>query len=114
MPSVSVLLPSFNAAATLSEALESLAEQTFTDFEVVLVDDGSTDDSLAIARAWVGMDRRFRLISESHHGIIHALNAGLQACQAPCVARMDADDRSHPERTRPPGCLPGCTQMWQW
>jgi glycosyltransferase involved in cell wall biosynthesis len=98
MPSVSVLLPCFNAAATLPEALESLAEQTFTDFEVVLVDDGSTDDSPAIAQAWVDRDRRFRLISQSHQGIIAALNAGLQACQAPCVARMDADDRSHPER----------------
>jgi glycosyltransferase involved in cell wall biosynthesis len=82
----------------LYEALESLANQTFTDFEVVLVDDGSTDDSPAIARTWVDRDRRFRLISQSHQGIIAALNAGLQACQAPCVARMDADDRSHPER----------------
>jgi len=98
MPSVSVLLPCYNAAATLSEALESLAEQTLTDFEVVLVDDGSTDDSLAIAQAWADRDRRFRLICQSHRGIVGALNAGLEACLAPCVARMDADDRSHPER----------------
>lgn len=98
MPSVSVLLPCYNAAATLSEALESLAEQTLTDFEVVLVDDGSTDDSLAIAQAWADRDRRFRLICQSHRGIVGALNAGLEASLAPCVARMDADDRSHPER----------------
>jgi len=98
MPSVSVLLPCFNAAATLDEALASLTCQTLTDFEVVCVDDGSTDATPALLEAWERRDRRIRLLRTEHAGIIAALNAGLEACRAPYVARMDADDRSHPQR----------------
>lgn len=92
MPSVSVLLPCFNAAATLNEALDSLARQTLTDFEIIAVDDGSTDATLQILQARASMDARLRILSRSHEGIIAALNAGLIHCTAPYVARMDADD----------------------
>lgn len=98
MPVVSVLLPCFNSAETLPEALESLERQTLEDFEVIAVDDGSSDGSLAVLRAWEQRDRRLRIFTRPHLGIIQALNTGLQACQAPYVARMDADDRSHPRR----------------
>lgn len=98
MPRISILLPCYNAAATLNEALESLRSQSFTDFEIVAVDDGSTDATGAILQDWLALDERLRVIHQAHSGIIAALNCGLAACQAPLVARMDGDDRSHPER----------------
>jgi len=97
-PKISVLLPCYNAAETLEEALQSLACQTMTDFEVVMVNDGSQDSSLDILETWEQKDSRFRILSQPHKGIISALNSGLQACQAAYVARMDTDDRSHPQR----------------
>jgi len=98
MPAVSVLLPCYNAATTLNEALESLQAQTFTDFEVVLVNDGSTDETFALLQSWTARDARFRVFHQAHAGIVAALNAGLTHCMAALVARMDADDRCHPER----------------
>ncbi|RME07923.1 MAG: glycosyltransferase family 2 protein, partial [Anaerolineae bacterium] len=98
MPLVSVLLPCYNAADTLEETLESLAAQTWTDFEVVAVDDGSEDATAEILRAWADRDSRFRVLSCSHGGVIAAANAGLKACRGEFIARMDADDRAHPER----------------
>ena len=98
MPFVSVLMPCYNAAATLEEALDSLAHQTLADFEVVAVDDGSQDATWQILQAWAGRDRRFRVLSCSHGGVIAAANAGLDACRGEYIARMDADDRSLPDR----------------
>jgi len=98
MPAVSVLLPCFNAADTLEESLSSIQSQTLEDFEVVAVDDGSTDATPDILSAWSRKDARFTAIRQDHGGIISALNRGLAACRAPFVARMDADDRSHPGR----------------
>jgi glycosyltransferase involved in cell wall biosynthesis len=98
VPKISVLLPCYNAAETLEEALQSLACQTLPDFEVVMVDDGSQDGSLKILQAWEQKDTRFRALSQPHQGIISALNNGLAVCNAPYVARMDTDDRSHPQR----------------
>ena len=98
VPSVSVLLPCYNAEKTLVSTLESLSSQTCSDFEVVVVDDGSTDGSLDILQTWARKDSRFRVISNPHGGVIQAANAGLKACRAPHIARMDADDIAHPKR----------------
>lgn len=98
MPAVSVLMPVYNAAATLAEALESLGRQSLADFEVVVVDDGSTDHSLAVLEEWSRTEPRLRVLRRDHQGITAALNSGLEACQADLVARMDADDRAHPQR----------------
>ena len=97
-PAVSVLMPCYNAAETLAEALDSLAGQTLVDFEIVVVDDGSTDDTPEILRARARDDPRLNVVSRPHGGVVAALEAGLHACRAPYVARMDADDRAHPER----------------
>jgi glycosyltransferase involved in cell wall biosynthesis len=106
MPAVSVLMPCFQAAGTLVEALESLSRQTLVDFEVIAVDDGSEDSTLDILSTWAGKDARFRVLARPHQGIIPVLNAGLAVCRAPYVARMDTDDRSHPERlARQVACL---------
>jgi glycosyltransferase involved in cell wall biosynthesis len=98
MPHVSVLLPCYNAARTLKETLESLSCQTLEDFEVIAVDDGSTDATPSILQGWADTDQRIHIISQSHSGIVTALNAGVQACQSLLIARMDADDIAHPQR----------------
>jgi glycosyltransferase involved in cell wall biosynthesis len=97
-PRISVLLPVWNAAATLPACLASLRRQTAQDWECALVDDGSSDASLAIARAASARDPRVRVLSRPHQGLIAALNAGLAECRGPLIARMDADDLMHPER----------------
>jgi glycosyltransferase involved in cell wall biosynthesis len=98
MVAVSVLMPCFNAADTIEESLATIAAQTHPDFEVILVDDGSQDETPQILKRWQASDPRFRAISIAHGGIINALNAGLAACEGGYVARMDADDRSMPSR----------------
>lgn len=97
-PAVSVLMPCYNAAATLDEAMTSLLAQTLDDLEVVALDDGSEDATADRLRAWAARDGRVRPVRLPHRGLIPALNAGLAACRAPLVARMDADDRAHPDR----------------
>jgi glycosyltransferase involved in cell wall biosynthesis len=98
MPTVSVLMPCFNAAKTLEEALNSLAIQSYPDFEIIAVDDGSEDSTPIILNQWARQDKRVRVINQPHQGILVALNNGLQTCTAPYIARMDADDRCHPKR----------------
>ncbi len=97
-PRISVLLPCFNAAATLDEALASILEQSLTELEVVAVDDGSSDGTRERLEGWARGDARVRVLSREHAGLIPTLNAGIAACGAPLIARMDADDMSHPER----------------
>ncbi len=98
MPSVSTLLPFRNAAATLDTAIASMAAQTFGDQELLLIDNASTDGSTAIAQHWAARDARITLVHEPHVGIAHALNTGLAHARGSLIARMDADDVSHPER----------------
>lgn len=93
-------MPVYNAHATVGEAVESILSQSLRDLELIAVDDGSTDGTGEQLETWVARDSRVRLISLEHSGIISALNTGLQLCRAPLIARMDADDRSHPERLR--------------
>jgi glycosyltransferase involved in cell wall biosynthesis len=100
IPAVSVLLPCYNAASTLIECLASLEIQTLTDYEVVAVDDGSSDSTLEILQEWQRKDARYNILVRPHEGIISALNTGLAECRAPFVARLDADDRCRPERLR--------------
>lgn len=98
MPCISVLLPFHNTAPTLDAAITSIAAQTFTDWELLLIDNASSDESNAITQRWVAKDDRIRLIEEPNAGIAHALNTGLAQAQGRYIARMDADDISHPER----------------
>lgn len=98
MPDISVILPFHNAAATLDAAIASIAAQTCTDWELLLIDNASSDASTEIARRWADRDERIRVIHEPSIGIAHALNTGLRHAQGRYIARMDADDISHPER----------------
>ena len=97
-PAISVLMPVFNAQRYLAAAIDSILSQTFTDFELVIVNDGSTDDSPAILEDFARHDPRIRIISRPNTGIVGALNDGLAECRAEFIARMDADDLSRPTR----------------
>ena len=97
MPRVSVLLPIRNAAATLGAALASLEAQTFPDFEVIAVDDGSSDATAAVLRA-SSASPRLRVISAPPRGIVPALNRAAAEARGEYLARMDADDIARPER----------------
>ena len=97
-PRISVLLPAWNAESTLGACLDSLLGQLETDWECILVDDGSTDRTLEIGRSFETRDTRIRVIGRPRAGLVESLNAGLEACHGEFVARMDADDRMHPTR----------------
>lgn len=97
-PAISVLMPVYNVAPYLAEAVASILEQTFRDLELIIVDDGSTDDSPAILDGFAAKDTRVHLISRPNTGIVGALNDGLAACQGEFLARMDGDDVSRPRR----------------
>ncbi|GMV37254.1 MAG: hypothetical protein AMXMBFR61_17620 [Fimbriimonadales bacterium] len=98
MPTVSVILPVRNGAATLSEAVESILAQRFTDIELLIVDDGSSDASREIANAFMKQDDRVAVLPNDGQGLVDALNTGLRHSWCPYVARMDADDLSLPDR----------------
>jgi Glycosyl transferase family 2 len=97
-PRVSILLPVRNEAHFLPAALDSLFRQTMASWELVAVDDGSTDATPAILAAAAGRDPRVRVLPSPGRGLVPALNMGLAACRARLVARMDGDDISHPRR----------------
>jgi len=93
-----VLLPVRDAQGTLQEALDSLRAQRFEDFEVLVFDDGSRDGTFAVATAAAASDSRIRVLRGPGHGLVPALCSLLAEARAPLVARMDGDDRCHPER----------------
>jgi glycosyltransferase involved in cell wall biosynthesis len=100
MPDVSVLLPCYNASKTLEETLLSLKDQSYPDFEVICVDDGSTDGTSNLLKAWCQDDPRFIHVPIDHGGVVSAANTGLEFCQGEIVVRMDADDLCHPDRIK--------------
>ncbi len=97
-PKVTVLMPVYNSKLFLDEAISSILEQTFKDFEFIIIDDGSTDSSPEIIKKWSEKDNRIRLYSQSNQGIVHALNSGIRHARGKYIARMDADDIALPGR----------------
>lgn len=97
-PKVSILLPMRNATATLATCLRSIQRQSQPDWQCIIVDDGSQDDSAHCARGFAARDPRFRLIETAPHGLVEALNTGSPYCSGPYIARMDADDLMHRHR----------------
>jgi len=97
-PAISVLMPVHNAATTLPGAVQSILDQTEADWELLAVDDGSTDGSEEILRDCARRDARVRVLAGPHRGVVHALNRGLAAARGRLIARMDADDLCAPER----------------
>lgn len=97
-PAISVALSVYNGAAFLAPAIESVLAQTFTDFEFLLLDDGSQDATRAIADGYAARDPRIRVISRPNCGLVASLNQLFAEARAPLVARLDADDICRPER----------------
>jgi CDP-glycerol glycerophosphotransferase len=96
MPRISVVVPIYNVERYLDECLESIAAQTFSDLEVVMVNDGSTDGSAAIAEAFAARDGRFRLVSRPNGGLSRARNTGIEAAGGEFLAFVDSDDALPP------------------
>lgn len=95
-PKVSAILPVYNGERYLREAMDSILGQTFTDFELIVVNDGSSDGTNSILASYG--DRRVRVLDRPHAGLVPALNLGVLAARGEYLARMDADDRSAPDR----------------
>src|SRR5688500_4258827 len=98
MPTVSVIMPVYNTERFVAETTESVLAQTFSDFEFLIIDDGSTDGSKAILEGFARRDPRVRVVSRANKGLVATLNEGLALATAPLVARMDADDLCDPTR----------------
>lgn len=95
---VSVLMPVWNREKYINECIDSILAQTFTDFELILVDDGSSDNTVNIIKEY--SDSRIKLFECPHKGIVDALNFGLTQCTGEYVARMDSDDIMFPNRLK--------------
>jgi GT2 family glycosyltransferase len=97
-PAISVVMPVFNAGRFVAEAIQSVLDQDFEDFELVIVDDGSTDGTGAIIERFAALDARVIPVSQHNQGIVPALDRAIGLARAPLLARMDADDVSLPGR----------------
>lgn len=97
-PWVTVLMPAYNSEVYIAGAIDSVLAQTFPNFELLIIDDGSTDDTKEIARSYVLNDPRVRFIGRDHNGLVDTLNFGLQQAHGRYLARQDADDCSDPKR----------------
>jgi glycosyltransferase involved in cell wall biosynthesis len=98
LPNVSVLMSCYNGVKFLSEAIESILAQTFTDFEFILIDDGSTDDTLRIIKDYAAKDKRILVIEKKNTGLTNSLNVGIRAARGKWIARLDQDDVALPTR----------------
>ncbi len=99
-PLVSVVMSVFNAEKYLAEAIESILNQTFQNFEFIIINDGSTDSSLDITENYQKQDVRIILISRENRGLVTSLNEGIKRAKGKYIARMDADDIAMPTRLK--------------
>ena len=98
VPLVSVIVPAYNAARFLAAALESALAQTYRELEIIVVDDGSTDETARIAEAFVARDSRVRFIQQKNAGVAAARNAAILAARGELIAPLDADDTWLPRK----------------
>lgn len=97
-PAVSVLMSCYNADRYLHEAIESVRTQTFGDFELILIDDGSTDETWSIIESYCDKDERVVAIAKENTGLADSLNVGIASARGRWIARLDADDLCEPKR----------------
>lgn len=97
-PQISVLLPVYNGGPYLKEAIRSILNQTFKNFEFIIINDGSTDNSKMIMEAYAATDKRIRIFNQKNQGLVATLNRGLKLAKYNLIARMDADDIAVPTR----------------
>lgn len=96
-PAVSVIVPAYNIEEWLGECVESILAQTFRDFELMIVDDGSTDGTAAVAARYAAQDKRVRVVRKENEGPGEARNAGVRKAQGRWITFVDGDDLIHPE-----------------
>jgi CTP:molybdopterin cytidylyltransferase MocA len=112
------LLPVWDGEAFLEQAIESILQQTLTSFELIVIDDGSTDRTAAIAEEFAARDTRVRVLRRRHEGLSASLNAGIAVACGEYLARMDADDISVPDRLKKQVAYldahPGCVALGAW
>ena len=97
-PEVSVLLPVYNDEEYVGEALTCIRDQSFKNFEVIAIDDGSTDGSAEILKQFASKDNRIKVYQQENAGLGSTLNRAIGLANGELLARHDADDRSHPDR----------------
>ena len=97
MPILSVIVPVYNVEKYLNECLESIINQTFTDMEIICINDGSTDCSLEILKKWATIDKRILVISQENKGLSATRNKGLKIASGKYIAFVDSDDKLSPE-----------------
>lgn len=97
MPKVSIIIPAYNVAPWIEETLESVARQTFGDFECIIVNDCATDNTLDVATSWIKKDKRFRIICRDiNGGLSAARNTGIKYAIGDYISFLDSDDIWHP------------------
>lgn len=94
MPLISVLMPVWNSSKYLDKSIPSILNQSFQNFEFIIIDDGSSDDSLSIIKKYARIDKRIRFYTQENKGISYTLNKGIRISKSQVIARMDADDIS--------------------
>lgn len=100
MPEISIILPFYNAKQSLNKCCESIAVQTFNNFECIMINNNSKDNSCQVAFKWTQKDKRFKLLNENKQGVAHASVLGSRNAMGRFIARMDADDIMLPDRLK--------------
>ena len=98
LPLVSIVTPAYNAAAFLSDTIRSVQQQSYKRWEMLVIDDGSTDETAAVVQQWAAKDERIRLISQANSGVSAARNKGVGEAKGELIAFLDADDRWLPDK----------------
>jgi teichuronic acid biosynthesis glycosyltransferase TuaG len=100
-PLVSVLIPSYNSALYLDESIESILNQTYANWELIITDDCSTDNSVEVAKKYSSKDERIKVVeNKKNRGISGNMNEGLKHCKGKYIGILDADDWSYPYRLK--------------
>lgn len=98
MKFISVILPVYNSDQYLKDSIESILNQTYKNFEFIIINDGSTDNSLKIIKEYAQSDNRIKVVSRENKGLVYSLNEGISLAKGEYIARMDSDDISMPQR----------------
>ena len=97
---LSIIVPVYNVEKYLPHTLESICGQTYTNLQILLIDDGSTDDSLAVCHKWARQDNRIQVYEQENQGVARTRNKGIQLATGKYVMFLDADDWREPEKLK--------------
>ncbi|WP_208346680.1 glycosyltransferase family 2 protein, partial [Aetokthonos hydrillicola] len=98
IPKVSVVVPAYNVGSYIQDTLIGLERQSFRDFEVIIVDDGSSDDTAVVVQTFIERDSRFKLLQKQNGGLSSARNYGIHHACGEYIALLDGDDIYHPDK----------------